>query len=140
MGKYGRLVKRAVESVDYWAQAAMRRFVLDINNRMSEQDISRVDLARKLGISPAYVTKALRGDVNFTLETMTKFALAVGGKLHIEVVNRDMSPRWRPMEWHLQRRSDAVAPGHTMRLQLDLDNIPANEPECDTQTMMERAA
>lgn len=140
MGKYGRLVKRAVESVDYWAQAAMRRFVLDINSRMSDQDISRAELAKKLGTSPAYVTKALRGDVNFTLETMTKLALAVGGKLHIEVVNRDMSPRWRPMEWHLQRRNDVVAIGQTMKLQLELENLPANDPKCESQTMSERAA
>jgi transcriptional regulator with XRE-family HTH domain len=140
MSKYGRLVRRAVESVDYWTQAAMRRFVLDINSRMSAQYISRVELAKKLGTSPAYITKALRGDVNFTLETMTKLALAVGGKLHIEVVNREMSPRWRQMEWHFERRHEQVAPGQTMRLELDLDNIAANEPKCDKQKMSERAA
>jgi transcriptional regulator with XRE-family HTH domain len=94
MGKYGRLVGRLVQSVDYWAQAAMRRFVSDIDRRLGEQNMTRAQLAEKLGTSPAYVTKAMRGDVNFTLETMTKLALAVGGRLQVNVVDRDSSGEW----------------------------------------------
>jgi transcriptional regulator with XRE-family HTH domain len=91
MGKYGRLVGRIVQSVDYWAQAAMRRFVSDIDRRLIEQNVSRAQLAERLGTTPAYVTKVMRGDVNFTLETMTKLALAVGGRLQVKVVDRDAS-------------------------------------------------
>ena len=94
MGKYGRLVGRLMQSVDYWAQAAMRRFVSDIDHRLGEQNMTRAQLAEKLGATPAYVTKVMRGDVNFTLETMTKLALAVGGKLQVNVVNRDSSGEW----------------------------------------------
>jgi transcriptional regulator with XRE-family HTH domain len=94
MGKYGRLVSRLVQSVDYWAQAAMRRFVSDIDRRLIEQNLSRTQFAEKLGTTPAYVTKVMRGDVNFTLETMTKLALAVGGKLQVKVVDRDASEEW----------------------------------------------
>jgi transcriptional regulator with XRE-family HTH domain len=132
MGKYGRLIKRAVGSADYWAQAAMRRFVLDIDKRMLAQDISRAELAEKLGTSRAYVTKAMRGDVNFTLETMTKLALAVGGKLHIEVVDRDVSTPKVGLQWHVERRDVAAAsalPAQNQILRLDPRDLPANEPE-----------
>ena len=94
MGKYGRLVSRLMQSVDYWAQAAMRRFVSDINRRLNEQNMTRAQLAEKLGTTPAYITKVMRGDVNFTLETMTKLAIAVGGKLQVSIVDRDSSGEW----------------------------------------------
>lgn len=117
MGKYGRLVRSVVGSVEYWTQAAMRRFVLDIDHRMNAQNISRAELAEAIGTSRAYVTKALRGDVNFTLETMTKLALAVGGKLHIEVVDRSVSvPRWS-VEWHYKSRNAvSAAPSQVFRI------------------------
>jgi hypothetical protein len=81
----------------------MRRFVRDIDRRMIAQEITRVALADKIGTSPAYVTKALRGDVNFTLESMTKLALAVGGRLNVEVVDRRTDDAWDTV--HLQRTS-----------------------------------
>ena len=46
---------------------------------MQENKISRVELAKRLGSSPAYITKVLRGDINFTVETMVRLAKAVGG-------------------------------------------------------------
>jgi transcriptional regulator with XRE-family HTH domain len=94
MKKYKSLAARAKTSVDYWAQAAMRRFVTDIDRRMEAKTMSRAELAARLGTSAAYITKALRGDVNFTLESMTKLALAVGGRLHVSVVDRSVSAHW----------------------------------------------
>ena len=88
MGKYRKLINRLTGSVDYWAQAAMRRFVLDLDRRMNEEKISRAELAHRLGATPAYVSKVMRGDVNFTLETMTKLSLAVGGKLQVQIVDK----------------------------------------------------
>lgn len=128
MGKYGHLVKRVVGGVDYWTQAAMRRFVLEIDHRMRNQSMSRALLAKKLDSTPAYVTKVMRGDVNFTLETMTKLALAVGGRLHIEVVDRDS--RWQPAEWYSERQE--VAPAvHTGRIRFS--GSAANQPTYDYQ-------
>jgi transcriptional regulator with XRE-family HTH domain len=47
--------------------------------------MTRVELARRLGASPAYVTKILRGKVNFTLATMVRLSRAVGGELHVQL-------------------------------------------------------
>ena len=86
MGKYSELLKKARDSVEYWTQNAMRKFVGETVRRMNANNISRADLAAKLDVSPAYVTKILRGDVNFTLETMVKLARAVGGELQVGIV------------------------------------------------------
>jgi len=87
MSKYARLFRRAGESVEYWTQLAMRHFVRDFAQRMDAEGLKRSELAVKIGSTPAYVTKILRGDANFTLETMTKLAMAVGGRLQIEIVD-----------------------------------------------------
>lgn len=69
----------------YWAQRAMRLFVRDLLARMTSQDLTRATLAARIGASPAYVSRALRGDVNFTLETMSKLALATGARLRVDL-------------------------------------------------------
>jgi transcriptional regulator with XRE-family HTH domain len=60
---------------------------------MQENKISRVELAKRLGSSPAYITKVLRGDINFTVETMVRLAKAVGGSVHVHMGPREIT-RW----------------------------------------------
>ena len=45
---------------------------------MVEKNITKTDLAKKIGFSKAYITKVLRGEENFTVETMVKFSMALG--------------------------------------------------------------
>ena len=60
---------------------------------MHPRALYRPAAARRLGTSQAYVTKVLRGDVNFTLVTLVKLARAVGGRVRLDLC-------------------DAVIPGH----------------------------
>jgi transcriptional regulator with XRE-family HTH domain len=60
-----------------------RRFTAEILAVMEQRGISRSELARRLGASPAYVTKILRGDANFTLASLAKLAAALGAELEI---------------------------------------------------------
>lgn len=91
MGKYRRLIKRAVQSTEYWTRATIRGFARDLDARMEAQEMSRAALAEKVKVSPAYITKALRGEANFTIETMTKLAMAVGGRLNIRIEERSVA-------------------------------------------------
>lgn len=138
MGKYGRLIKRLVDNADYLTQAAMRQFVLNISHRMEVQGLSRKALAEKLNTSPAYVTKVLRGDVNFTLETMTKMALAVDGRLRIEVVDRNV--RWRASAWHSASIQAGRAAAQSEKIRLNVQDDVANQPSFDYQTVTRIAA
>lgn len=87
--KFDRMVDEARETTSYWVEAAIIEFTMDIGRLMDEQGVSRAELARRLGTSRAYVTKLLDGNANFTLETMTKVAMALGGAVHVRVAPRD---------------------------------------------------
>jgi len=52
---------------------------------MEVNRVTRSDLARCLGVSPAYVTKVLRGNVNFTVDSMAGLVRAAGGEVSIKV-------------------------------------------------------
>lgn len=89
------MVEEARETSEYWVEAAIIEFTMDIGRLMDEQGVSRAELARRLGTSRAYVTKLLGGNANFTLETMSKVAMALGAAVHVHVAPRDADVRWK---------------------------------------------
>jgi len=109
------------------------RLILEVTesiaNVMEEHGISRAELAKRLGKSPAFVTKLLRGDNNFTLRTLSDvfFAMDYGARLTLGPVGQDAVPHdgmeteplifsadaWsRPVgRWSSQARVFAGSPG-----------------------------
>lgn len=79
------LYERAESQEEYWAAHAALEFTEEVARRLEEEGVSRAELARRMGTSPAYVTKILRGDVNFTLATMSKLARSLGGRLEVRL-------------------------------------------------------
>jgi ribosome-binding protein aMBF1 (putative translation factor) len=75
---FNELFEGVEKTLAYKTEAAVLEFTEELVARMEEQGVSRADLARKIGCSPAYVTKILRGGTNFTLETMVKIADVLG--------------------------------------------------------------
>jgi transcriptional regulator with XRE-family HTH domain len=69
----------------YWTELAIIEFTEELCRCMETQGITRADLARRMNVSPAFITKILRGNSNFTLETMTKLARAVGSELRLHL-------------------------------------------------------
>lgn len=67
----------------YRAEGASIRFTEDLVAFMKTSGLTRTALAEKIGSSPAYVTKILRGETNFTLDSMVKIATALGCELTI---------------------------------------------------------
>ena len=74
------------------------RLILEVTesiaNVMNEYGVSRAELAKRLGKSPAFVTKLLRGNNNFTLRTLSDvfFALDYGARLTLGPVGHDAVP------------------------------------------------
>jgi len=93
--RYWQAFRRAEGSVDYWVTDSITEFAEDIWRLMEEQKVSRAELARRLGTSRAYVTKLLGGNANFTLQTMTKVAMALGAVVHVHVADKNVVTRWR---------------------------------------------
>jgi transcriptional regulator with XRE-family HTH domain len=93
--RFNQMAEEARKSVGYWTELPIIEFTEDICRLMDEQGVSRAELARRLGTSRAYVTKLLGGDANFTLQTMTRVAMALGGAIHVHVAPQEATVRWR---------------------------------------------
>ena len=93
--RYRDFLDRVETSPVYWHEGAVIEFTEDLQRRMEEQDISRAELARRMGTSRAYITRLLGGDANFTLMTMVKLSMAVGGALHLHISDRQATTRWQ---------------------------------------------
>jgi len=92
--RFRALIRKAETSVDYWVDGPITEFIEDVWRLMEEQKVSRAELARRLGTSRAYVTKLLGGNANFTLQTMTKVAMALGSQVHVHVAGQNALTRW----------------------------------------------
>ncbi|MDY7093439.1 MAG: helix-turn-helix transcriptional regulator [Acidobacteriota bacterium] len=79
------LYRNAESHDDYWAAGVVQDFTEAIFQRMESEGVSRSELARRLETSPAYITKILRGDGNFTIATMVRLARALDMELKIEL-------------------------------------------------------
>jgi transcriptional regulator with XRE-family HTH domain len=71
-------VEWARQHPEYWSE----KFKLDVATQVAAQldrlGISQAELARRMGTSPAFVTKILRGYHNWTLETLAKAGVVLG--------------------------------------------------------------
>jgi len=77
---FGTLFRRARGRDDYWVARASLEFTEQVSRLMADQHLSRAELARRIGTSTAYVTKLLKGNVNFTVQTMVRVARALGAE------------------------------------------------------------
>jgi len=80
------LFQQAEGHEDYWLAGAILEFTEAVVREMERQGMSRTELAQRLGATPAYVTKILRGKVNFTLATMVKMARALDSEVHVQLI------------------------------------------------------
>lgn len=82
-GTFPGLFQQEEEHEDYWIAGAILEFTEDVVREMERQGITRMALAQTLDVTPAYVTKLLRGKVNFTLATMVRLARALNAEIHV---------------------------------------------------------
>lgn len=91
---YRKLLQDAKKSVTYKIEKAKLDFVVAMNSLIAEKEITKRVIADRLGCTAPNVSQLLRGDGNFTLETMVKLADAVDGDIHIHIARRDSKVRW----------------------------------------------
>ena len=77
----------------YWVSSLILDFTEGLHKMMEANEVSRSELARRLGVSPAYITKVLRGNVNFTLDSMVRLARAAGGEVSLQVAPKAQKKR-----------------------------------------------
>lgn len=86
--------KERKDSVGFKVEHNKNGFAIELECFMRRKNIKRVDLAERAGFTPAYVTKVLRGDANFTIESMTKLASAVDAELCLHLAPVGMTSHW----------------------------------------------
>jgi len=91
---FKKLIEDAKKRDTFWTATLILEFTEGLQNLMGKSGISRIELAKRLGVSPAYVTKVMRGNVNFTVDSMVKLANAVGGRVHVHVAPESHQVRW----------------------------------------------
>jgi transcriptional regulator with XRE-family HTH domain len=90
------------------------RLILDVTTRlctlMDVQGVSRTELARRLGVSKAHVTRLLEGSRNMTLRTVSDLFTALGQT--VELKDAAPTPAAKPKQ---QARPVAGAPRKVAR-------------------------
>jgi transcriptional regulator with XRE-family HTH domain len=80
---YDEWIKEAEQHDEYHTEGAILEFTEDLIRVMKRKGLTRTQLANKLGKKPAYITKMLGGENNFTLATMVKVARALDMELKV---------------------------------------------------------
>ena len=87
------LIDEAKGRDTYWTASMILDFTEGLHKIMEANGVTRSDLARRLGVSPAYITKVLRGNVNFTVDSMVRLARAAGGEVSIHIAPKNKRER-----------------------------------------------
>ena len=95
---FGDLFAKARERLAYHVEGAIVEFTEELFILMRCEGISKGELARRLGCKPAYITKLLSGQNNFTLETMVKTARALRAELKIHLQPSATNPQWTDVD------------------------------------------
>lgn len=67
---------------------------IEVEDAMKRESVTKSELAKRLGHSPAWITKVLRGDANPTLETMQKVAEALSHDVHVRIAPKGLVGVW----------------------------------------------
>jgi transcriptional regulator with XRE-family HTH domain len=89
--RFDAFLERAQGTDAYWTEKAILEYTEELIAQMELKNMSRSELAEQLGgKKPAFVTKLLRGNNNFTFDTACRLARA----LDMEFV-----PHMKPQGW-----------------------------------------
>ncbi len=91
---FQKLLTGTRESAAYAEESALLEFTEELVRRMEHDGVSRAELARRLGCSPAHVTQILRGPSNFTLASMARISQALGCTLRMRMQPEGAKAHW----------------------------------------------
>jgi len=97
------LLSEARQRDSYRVASIILDFTEGLCKLMETNGISRSSLARRLGVSPAYITKVLRGNANFTVDSMARLVGAAGGEIHIQIDQKTNAQRNNPKKSDVRR-------------------------------------
>lgn len=79
------LLEKYKDDLEFRMEGVILDFTEKIVIKMKELDLSRAELARRLGVSKAFVTKLLNGNPNLTIKTMMSIADVLDCDLNLDI-------------------------------------------------------
>ncbi len=70
-------LKESHKHLAYYEEGLFIETAARVIDAMETRGVTRSELARRLNVSPAYITKILRGHANLSLESLAKLAFAL---------------------------------------------------------------
>ncbi|MBK9706913.1 MAG: helix-turn-helix transcriptional regulator [Acidobacteria bacterium] len=89
--RFSDLIRQIQESPGFKVEELKVEIAEQIYLAMERNKISNSELARRMGKSRAYITKILRGNVNFTLETLVAISNALQMDIKFEFTARPVA-------------------------------------------------
>jgi len=78
-------IEKFADDPAFLTEMQILKFTEAVVRNMEGNTIPRAELARRLGVSKAMVTKLLRGNPNMTMKTMVTLAHALGCELDVDI-------------------------------------------------------
>ncbi|MCO5102137.1 MAG: helix-turn-helix transcriptional regulator [Burkholderiaceae bacterium] len=94
MKSFAALYRKSYDSPVFLAEQLKIAFLAEVKAQMDAQGVSASELARRIGTTPAYISKLFRGPANVSAETMAKLAHALDCRVHVHLASMDASVRW----------------------------------------------
>ena len=95
---FAQILADAKAGLTYHVEGAIIEFTEEICRIMEVQGVSKVELAKRLECKPAFVTKLLSGQNNFTIETMVRVARALESEIKIHLQGPGVESHWEDVE------------------------------------------
>ena len=77
-------INAARGTFDYRLEKILLQLGEDLCLLMEHQQLNRTQLAERMGVSPAYITKILDGNPNLTIKSLLKLSDALGRELTVQ--------------------------------------------------------
>ena len=88
------MLERSKKRDQFWVETAILEFTEEMAARMDQLKVTNSQLAERLNVNPAFVTKLLRGKNNFTIETMVKLSRALDAELRVHMQPAGTVSQW----------------------------------------------
>lgn len=82
------------DDIDFLFEKCKVTIIEALTKTMEAKNISRAELARRLGTSPAYVTKIFRMNINFTLKSLIQIAHVLDMKIDFTFYKAKEPSEW----------------------------------------------
>jgi transcriptional regulator with XRE-family HTH domain len=103
-----------IDQNQYTVEFQTELSIIDLNEKiiakMAEKKVNRVELAKRLGVSKAFITKLLNGNPNMTIKTINALALALDCQVYLDFKPKGFKLARPPIFVHDNKNYTAYVP------------------------------